>query len=437
MIKILQMSVLIFLAFIMTAKSVTVSDSVALGNKYQNEVWYNLSTGVVKSSDHNNWDIAFQTSFGAGVHVNGAKGLSVWVVPDKTVEDFKTFSSKDTVGMAGSWKYYLNSEDSWNIGAFNLGLDGFANDDGDYGWGQYDMGSHFTVGTKLFVVKLNNTTYKKFYVEALAGEEFSFVYANLDGTDEALGKVAKKSFKGKNFGYFALDKAEPVDREPLSVDWHLVFGKYVMNYPTGDGGFMPYTVTGVRHNLGFRVAKVTGVAPETAEPIEWVEENYVRKITTIGSDWKTFNMAGGTYDIKQDWVYFLSNDSIQNMKPQIYRLYFTGFEGSATGLIKFQKEAIPTSVIEKDGQKLADFSIYPSIINKGENITLAVNNFSSLSIAKIEILSLDGRSMNTFDVNLSNSMIAFETNNLNLSAGMYFVKVTIDNKSGIEKLIVK
>lgn len=437
MVKILQVIVLAFIAFSAIANSETVTDSVVLGSKYQNEVWYNMVTGFVKESDNSNWDLAFQTSFGAGIHANGSKGVRVWVVPDKTIDDFKTFSAKDTVGMAGSWKYYLNSEDTWNIGAFNLDLDGFANDDGDYGWGAYDMGSHFTVGTKLFVVKLNNTTYKKFYVEALAGEEFSFVYANLDGTDESLGKVAKKSFKGKNFGYFTLADAEAVDREPLSVDWHLVFGKYEVNYPTGDGGFMPYTVTGVRQNKGIRVAKVTGVAPETAEPIQWVEDNYFYKITTIGADWKTFNMTTGTYDTKQDWVYFLSNDSIQNLKPTIYRIYFTEFEGSATGKIKFQKEAVPTSVIEKDGQKLAVFSIYPSIINRGENISIAINNFSSLNNAKVEVISLEGNTVDSYDLNLSNSLVAYQSNNLNLLPGMYFVKVTIDNKIGMEKLIVK
>lgn len=217
----------------------------------------------------------------------------------------------------------------------------------------------------------------------------------------------------------------------------MVFGKYEVNYPVGDGTFMPYTVTGVRHNRGIRVAKVTGAAPETAQPIEWNEENYSSKIGTIGSDWKSFNMATGNYDIKQDWVYFLSGDSIQNMQPKIYRIYFTEFEGSATGLIKFQKEALATSVIEKDGNKLADIAIYPSIINSGDHFTLVLNNFSNLNNAKVEILGIDGNLVETSNVNLNNSLNTINSSNLNLASGMYFVKVTVDNKSSIDKLIVK
>lgn len=437
MLKLLQMIVLIFIAFVFTAKSVTISDSVLLGQGYKNEVWYNINTGFVKESDNTNWDIAFENGgMEGGIHANGAKGIRVWVVPNKTLEDFKSFSAKDTVGMAGSWEYSLNSEDTWSIGAFNLGKNGF-DTDGDYGWGAYDMGTHYIVGDKIFVVKLNNTTFKKFYVESLAAGEYSFVYSNLDGTEESLGKVSKKSSAGRNFGYFSLGKAEFIDREPISADWHIAFGKYEVNYPNGEGGFMPYPVTGVRSNKGVRVAKVTGVAPETAAPIEWVEDNYLTKITTIGADWKTFNMATNTYDLKQDWVYFLSDDAIENLKPQIYRLYFTGFTGTSNGLIKFQKEALPVSVIEKDGNKIADFAVYPSIINSGDNLNIAINNFSSLSNAKIEILNLEGIVLESFNAQLSNALLALETGKLKLSTGMYFVKVTIDNKSGIEKLIVK
>lgn len=437
MIKLLQMIVLIFIAFVFTAKSVTVSDSVLLGQGYKNEVWYNILTGIVKESDNSNWDIAFENGgMEGGIHANGSKGVRVWAVPNKSVDDFKSFTAKDTVGMADSWEYSLNSEETWSIGAFNLGKNGF-DTEGDYGWGMYEMSTHYIVGDKIFVVKLNNKTYKKFYVESLAAGEYSFVYSNLDGTEESLGKVSKKSSAGKNFGYFTFDKAEFVDREPLSADWHLVFGKYEVNYPTGDGKFIPYPVTGVRQNKGVRIAKVTGVAPETTEPIEWVDDNYLTKITSIGSDWKTFNMATSTYEIAQDWVYFISDDAIENLKPQIYRIYFTEFGGSANGLIKFQKETIPVSVIEKEGNKLADFSIYPSIINSGDCFTIAVNNFSSFNNAKVEVISLEGNVVDSYNFNLNNSLVAYHSNNLNLSSGLYFVKVTIDNKSSIEKLIVK
>ncbi|HRP02645.1 MAG TPA: T9SS type A sorting domain-containing protein [Candidatus Kapabacteria bacterium] len=437
MLRFLQIIAVTFFTFSILAQAATISDSVQLGKEYKLDVWYSLKDGFVGESDSKNWDLAFVTKgMGGGIHVNGAKGIQMWLVPDKTIDDFDSFSVKDTLGMSENWNSYLNSEDTWSIGALNLGLDGFETD-GDFGWGSYDMTTHYIVGEKLFVIKLNNTTYKKFIVEIFDTQEYSFKCANLDGSEESYGKVAKKSFTGKNLGYFSFDTFETIDREPSSKDWQLTFGKYQVNYPIGNGEFMPYAVTGVRQNSGVRVAAVNGVNPATAEAKEWNADNYLTKITTIGSDWKSFNNTTFEYDLKEDLVYFISTDSIQSTKPQIFRLYFTGFEGQATGKIKFEKETLPVSVIENEGLRVADFSIYPSIINSGEIVNLAVNNFSSLNNAKVEILSVDGRLLNSMEFGLNNSMNALQTNNLNLTTGMYFVKVTIGNRSGIEKLIVK
>ncbi len=437
MLRLLQIIAFTFLTLSLTLKSEIISDSVKLGKDYKLDVWYNIVSGFAGESDAQNWDIAFETSgMGGGIHVNGAKGVKVWLVPDKSVDDFNSFSAKDTLGMSDNWETHLNSEDTWTIGAFNLGRDGFETD-GDYGWGSYQMATHYIVGDKLFVIKLTNNNYVKFYIESFSNGEYSFVYANLDGKEESLGKVTKKSFTGKNFGYFSFDKSETLDREPAAKDWQLVFGKYEINYPLGGDSFMPYVVTGVRQNKGVRVAKVTNENQDNAEPADWNSDNYFTKITTIGSDWKTFNMGTSSYDISKDLVYFISTDSLQNMHPQIYRLYFTEFSGSSTGLIKFNKEVLPVSVIENDGLKIADVLIYPSIISIGDNFNITINNFSTTNQAHIDILSLDGRILQSMNMNLNSSLSVFQTNNMNLSSGMYFVKITIDNKSSIEKLIVK
>jgi len=286
------------------------------------------------------------------------------------------------------------------------------------------------------VIKVNNSTYKKFYIEALAAQEYSFVFANLDGSDESIGTIDKKDFVDLNFGYYSFETISSIDREPVANEWHLTFGKYEILIPTGPGTFLPYPVVGVRQNRGVRVAKLTGVDPETVKYPEWDELNYFLKITTIGSDWKTFNNTTFEYTIPKDLVYFISYDSLANLQAKIFRLYFTGYEGTGTGKIAFQKEQLQTSVIEQDGFKIADFAIYPNLISSGESFNLAIDSKIN-QVATIDIMSVDGTVLLSQQFSLDPTLNSLNLLPKGLASGMYFVKININGNCGIEKLIVQ
>jgi len=413
-----------------------VQDSVVMGASYKNEVWYNMITGVVKESDINNWDIAFETGQRAGIHANGSKGIRVWVVPDKTPDDFNKFTAKDTLGMSENWKYYVNSPDSWSVGAFNLNLDGYETG-GDFGWGNYDLTTHAVVGKRLFVVKLNNSTYKKFFIEALANQEYSFTYANLDGSDEAIFTIKKTDYKGKNFAYFSFSNAVALDREPMTNDWHLNFSKYEILIPTGPTTVMPYVVTGVRSNKNVRVAKLTGVDPYSADSPDWNEANYSTKITKIGSDWKTFNNEKFEYELKKDWVYFVSPSPISEPNPTIFRLIFTGFEGSSTGKIFFEKQQLTTSIIKENNEIISTFSLYPNVVSNKSNLNLVINSVNNYENAEYYIYTIDGQLISSNKLNISNNLNIFNLSLNNISKGLYFIKLRINNSYSVEKFIVE
>jgi hypothetical protein len=426
----------ILLIFVIVYKSnaVTEKDTIVLGPNYINEIWYNLDSGVIQTADKDNWDIAFQTGQKGAIWINGQKGERAWVVPGKTIDDFS--KSVDTTGMDQTWEYHTNSDENWDIGAFNLGMDGYESD-GDFGWGSYDLSSHAITGTKIFIIKIDKKTYKKFMIESLFGSEYSFSYANLDGSDESIGVIKKSDFKNKNFAYFSFSENKSIDREPINKEWQLLFGKYEALIDNGQGGTMPYYLTGIRHNFNVKVAKLTGVDPKTVAPPAFITENFNTKITAIGADWKKYNSTNSTYEIPSDLVYFLTTDTLGTPKPKIYRIVFKEFTGSTLGQIIFEKEELPMSVIEKDGKPLGNFSVYPNLISTNDNLNVVYELYENTQYIKIAIYSSTGDIVYSANENAVPGLNTININNLNVCAGMYLVTFEVNGKIGTEKLLVK
>jgi hypothetical protein len=200
---------------------------------------------------------------------------------------------------------------------------------------------------------------------------------------------------------------------------------------------MPYYLTGIRQNYKIPVAKLTGVNPVTIDRPVFTSENFLQKITTIGADWKTFNTTTNQYEIPTDLVYFLSVDDIGTNKPNIFRIYFTGFTGSATGKIIFEKEQMPASVIENEGKPLCNFTIYPNIIPSNNNFNIVYELFENAQNIKVAIYSSNGELVYSSTENALPGLNTLNMNNLNVSTGLYLVTFEVNGKIGTEKLILK
>lgn len=420
----ISLAILIF-SFVLKAEQVQID----LNKGYTQDVWYSFKGGVVHSGDKDNWDIAFQNGANAGVRINGQKGLNVWVVPNSSDE---SWDDPIDISNIESWDTYINSVDSWNIGAFNLGIDGFETD-GDFGWGYYDVGSHYTVGQVVFVIQLKDGSYKKFFIESLIGGIYEFKLADLDGANEITSTVKKSDYLDKSYIYYSIENNEVLDREPKIQDWDLLFGKYQTWYPTQDGNLMKYPLTGVRTKQGYLTAKLTGVNPETVSVPEI--SAFEPGITKIGADWKVLNQDF-TYSVPADLVYFVTGKSTQNPDLPIYRIYFTGFEGSSTGLITFEVLEEGASSIYEDDNISGKFSIYPSIIESGEsfNLVLKLNQTREFNVSVVDIT---GQVVYNNDFPSTSEFETHSINGFNAPAGMYMVVVKSRNAIGTQKIIIK
>jgi len=303
-----------------TVSLVTKSESISLGSGYANDIYYRLSDGLVTPVSRNNWDIAFSVSpREAAILANTTS------TPDNVVLKAYPVSGSDwstPVDMTGyeTWTTLYNSDTTWTEGAFNGNATGHPN----YGWAEYNTTTHNLTGISLYIIKTRNKSFKKIWIDnkMTVAQTYSFRYSDIDGSNEQIINL-NLAGKNKNFVYYSLDTNEEVDREPETDKWDIVFTKY---HTLIEG--IIYPVTGVLQNINITAQQdITYTHPlSTVFPAT----GYLTNMSTIGSDWKDFNMGTNQWTIKDPLVFY-----VKDLNETIYRIKFKTFEGSSTGNLSF------------------------------------------------------------------------------------------------------
>ncbi len=386
--------------------------SITMGADYANDVFFSLTDNGLESRSASDWDLAFEISgFAASVLVNHAKGIVVWHAFGVNIDNFDLL---DTNGMTTNWEQTYNSETSWSSGALNLGVDP---NSGSLGWGEYNPITHHVDGTEIFVLQLDATTYVKLMVESLKSGVYTIRYANLDGSNAHSADIAKSEFSGKNFAYYSLDSHTAIDREPLSTDWDIVFGRYIAY--VGENGDVPYVVSGVRSNIGVLCAQADDVDPLTVSYSQ--DMTLSEDINIIGHDWKEFSFSTNTYVINESVAYF-----VQAHKGGIYKVYFTEFGGGADGKVGFEVgEPLSTDVAERDGELFGSMALFPAPVRDGAcTLSYAINRH--IKSAQLRIVDLNGHIVLRENVNAGTGMHQLPLNVAGLAAGQYAVQLRLD-----------
>lgn len=420
----------VFAASFSYAKEVKVT----INSKGTESAYVDLASPDVVVVDNKNWDLAFMNGVVDGsVRINDGQGVRLWHVTDATAEDFN--SPLDTTGKFETWTESLNSTDVWQIGAFNLGSDGFETGTGDYGWGQYAQ--TVITGTQLFVIKLRNGSYKKIVIDELSAGTFYFYYSDLNNENQVSSEYVKSHFAGKLNGYFDLQTGESLDREPAMNQWYLEFSKYVQ-IVHGQGVTQPYPVTGVRTNKGVKVAQLDDVdVINTPEP---KNEDFSSIITEIGHDWKEFDLGAGGYKMAENRVYFVQRFEFQKVGEEtvevpvgdLYKLVFTDY---ASGTFTYEI-ADPQLSVNETNYDNSKFAVYPNVISKNEIVNLVYAG-SEVGQASLSIYSSTGAKVHTQDVNLTQNIQISNINTADFSAGVYFVRIQKGNSIYTQKFVVR
>jgi hypothetical protein len=307
----------------------TTSTTITLGASYANDVYYSFDNGVVGTPPRTNWDIGFNTYIRSSTIItNGAAGVKLYTYSKGDTSAWYNSNPLDTTNM--KWNVLYNSDTTWTFGAFerNMGAAGSF----DYGWARYNTVSHDLLSDSIYIIQLQDGSYKKLWMKRKYStlNIYSFQFANLDGSNLVSTTVDCSQYTAKNFIYYSLSNKTIVDREPAKGTWDVMIGKYMEMVALSPGGVkIPYPVTGVLTNSGVLSATLDNVDVTT---IDYSTAKFVTNISEIGSDWKAFDQTTNKYTLVGNRVYF-----VQNANSNVYKMLFTSFAGSSTGVLTFDQ----------------------------------------------------------------------------------------------------
>ncbi len=297
------------------------TDSLTMGVRYSNDVYYSLADGIISTPSRTEWDIAFYTNPQTSTIItNDGNGVLLYVWPYGNKSNWETVSA--TIDSLVNYTPLFNtySDTTWQQGAFDKNALGHP----DYGWGVYNSTTHSVVGDSIHIIKLSDGTAKKLLIEKrdASNNTFYIKFANLDGTEEISAEINCADHLDKNLIHFSIKNNLVIAHEPAKATWDLQFTKYWDES-------IPYIVTGVLSNNNILVAQMMDTDTSNND---YATATYSKVLNTIGSDWKTLNNETFTYVVNENQLYF-----IKDLNNKYYKMVFTKFAGSSTGNIEYVK----------------------------------------------------------------------------------------------------
>jgi hypothetical protein len=232
--------------------------------------------------------------------------------------------------------------------------------------------------------------------------------------------ITKADFSTKNFAYFSLQNHSTIDREPITSDWDFVVQKYVGSLGVGQY----YGVTGILTNSGVYAAEARGVDVNTAVYNDYSSDSL---INTIGYDWKELDFTTFEYSIEDSLSYFISD-----IEGNIWQLVLTGFAGSSSGKVWFNKTLVSSTGIE-DLETEINVAVYPNPSTDG-NVSLVFNLEENEAIANVYDMAGKLVATQTFQEK------GFKERNLRLNnpiSGSYILRLTTEKMLITKKIVIR
>jgi len=268
--------------------------SACMGTGYQDQLWLDIATGTVKSSNpFVAWDLAFESDpVGWRIRLNGAKKMLVLNMGAVDISQ-----PHDTVGMGqhGMIDAPSGEPDSTAIGDWRGAQDVYI----------IDLGLNY--------LGQSQGRRKMRFIEVTAGH-FTFEVARLDGSQLTTVTVPKDP--SRLFTCYKVGSGV-VPIEPPRGDWDFVVTKYTHQFYDP---YMPYLVTGILSASGVRVAVVPDAELENVSLADTLAHPFSAARNAIGYDWKYYSFETSSYIVDRNKVYI-----VQDMDGRFFKLHFVDF----------------------------------------------------------------------------------------------------------------
>lgn len=403
------LTILSILLFINTL-SAQIADSAVMGPGYANDVYYSFKNGKVLNESNTNWHIALRNGLqNDAILINSTAGVKGYLTNADTTQWATLDTSNKTTEV-------FNTDTSWEIGAFNRTFDNIYSS-----WGVYNTITHKVTGDSLFLLNINNQWIKLWIVEKDYGNwKVRVSNSNIDTTFY----LSSANLRNKMFGYINLNTFSLVEREAIDSTWDIKFTRYAAFQPVQQ---VYYPSTGVLSNAGVQVVKVKNIVKETYN--DFNAHTFTRNISAIGSDWKSFNNSTFQWKVEDSTVYF-----VKTKNGDVYKMYFTGFGGSGSGASYFNTQKLFSTGLNSTQNPLSNTTLYPNPAQ--QQATAIFNSNISSGNGNVAVLNINGQVLTSMPTSVQKGLNEVSLDLSNLSTGIYFVQIAVDNFISTQKLVV-
>ena len=286
------------------------NDKISIGEDYETQVYFSLTTGEVASSKFKAWDIAI---------ANKQDSVELWLNGGKKVLVYATglqnFAAITNIAAAtgDKWRY---DDPSGIAGQSGLGL----------------LADH--IG-EVLLVDDGEGTYFKMQITEITSASYKLNVGTI--TDVTPGLVELERDENYNFAYYSFIDGV-VKPEPPKQDWDLLFTRYryiYRNYPT-EGSDFPYYVNGVLSNPyktqtwsdSTKLYEFYDVLLSEAETKPLYNDR-----DKIGFNWKSANANTAQYTVNKKRLFL-----IKDQNEALWKLRFVNFydENNVRGTPQFE-----------------------------------------------------------------------------------------------------
>jgi hypothetical protein len=276
----------------------TITNSVSLGTLYKKQAFFDLeSNRMVSENNRNDWDLGFESG-AAGYHVilNAAKFMSLAPTGETALS-----AVVDTAGFSFEIDAPSGSLDSTAFGEWVGNGEVFI-----LNRGQNHLGIH--------------QGFKKLVLESVGTDYYVLQHANLDGSDLDTDTVYKNELYNFSFISCAVASEGLINVEPPKEDWDIMFSQYSEVFHDNDPPTR-YLVTGVLINrYNTEVAEVFDKDYADIVYADIANYDFSADISTIGYDWKEFDLDAGEYTVFPEKNYI-----IRTSESRFFKIHFIDF----------------------------------------------------------------------------------------------------------------
>ncbi len=287
-------------------------DTIAMTSSYQYQIYFRLDSGAVEQfNERTRSDLGFDCS-PSGYHIilNTADFMRI---ADVGARPFG--QSIDTTGV--KWKFDKSdgNPDSIATGQWFSVVNGDTISNGHI-WA-LDLGRD-TAGISLGL--------RQVVFDSLKSGRYYFRYAPIKGGAFTSGYVDKEPTV--NYIYYGIRQAGVLPLEPPKTRYDMLFTQYTTLLFTSTGAAYPYLVTGVLSN-----SDGVKVSVDTIHAFSSIDLSLARTLTfttakdAIGYDWKVYSFDAGSYTVRTNLSYVVTDTHGYYYKLRFISFYRAGVKG--------------------------------------------------------------------------------------------------------------